>query len=124
MRKPPHRKMRTRRMGEPMALLGIARRAGAVAYGTGSTRRALKEGRARLVLFAQDASATQRDKVMNLLRHGQTPRATLGTRESLGSAVGSAPVSAVAVTDKEFAKELVALLGVEPGIPVENGTRR
>ncbi len=107
-----------------MALLGMARRAGAVASGTGSTRRAVKEGRARLVLFAQDASETQRDKVMNLLRHGQTPRATVGTREALGSAVGSAPVSAVAVADKGFAKELVARLGAESGIPVENGTRR
>jgi ribosomal protein L7Ae-like RNA K-turn-binding protein len=107
-----------------MALLGMARRAGAVASGTGSTRRAVKEGRARLVLFAQDASETQRDKVMNLLRHGQTPRVTVGTREALGSAVGSAPVSAVAVTDKGFAKELVARLGAESGIPVENGTRR
>jgi ribosomal protein L7Ae-like RNA K-turn-binding protein len=107
-----------------MALLGMARRAGALAYGTGSTRRALKEGRARLILFAQDASETQREKVMKLLRHGRTPRATLGTREALGLAVGSAPVSAVAVTDKEFASELVVRLGVEPGRPVKNGTRR
>ena len=111
-------------MGDPMALLGMARRAGALAYGTGSTKRALKEGRARLVLFAQDASETQRDKVMKLLRHGKTPRATLGTREALGSAVGSAPISAVAVTDRELAKELVARLGVEQGMPVENGKRR
>ena len=111
-------------MGDPMALLGMARRAGALACGTGSTRRALKEGRARLVLFAQDASETQRDKVTKLLRHGKTPCTTLGTREALGSAVGSAPVSAVAVTDRELAKELVARLGVEPGMPVENGTRR
>jgi len=42
----------------------------------------------------------------------------------LGLAVGSAPVSAVAVTDGELAKELVARLGVEPVISVENGTRR
>ena len=111
-------------MPDPMALLGMARRAGALAYGTGSTRRALKDGSARLVVFAQDASETQRDKVMKLLRHRATPCATLGTREALGSAVGSAPVSAVAVTDMEFAKELAARLGVGPGIPVENGTRR
>jgi len=111
-------------MRDSLALLGMARRAGALAFGTGSTKRALKEGRARLVLFAQDASETQRDKVMKLLRHGSTPRAILGTREALGSAVGSAPVSAVAVTDQQLAKELVARLGVEPGIPIENGTRR
>ncbi len=113
-----------RPMGDPMALLGMARRAGALAYGTGSTRRALKEGRARLILFATDASETQKDKVMKLLRHGETPRATLGTREALGSAVGSAPVSAVAVTDSELAKELAARLNEAPGVPVEIGTRR
>lgn len=111
-------------MRDPLALLGLARRAGALAYGTGSTRRALKEGRARLILFAQDASDTQREKVMKLLRHGTTPRATLGTREALGSAVGSAPVSAVAVTDRGFAKELLARLGVKPAKPVQNGMRR
>lgn len=111
-------------MRDPLALLGLARRAGALAYGTGSTRRALKEGRARLILFAQDASDTQREKVMKLLRHGTTPRATLGTREALGSAVGSAPVSAVAVTDRGFAKELLARLGVKPVKPVQNGMRR
>ena len=115
---------RKRPMRDSLALLGMARRAGALASGTGSTKRALKEGRARLVLFASDASETQRDKVMNLLRHGTTPRAILGTREALGSAVGSAPVSAVAVTDEQLAKELVARLGVEPGMPIENGTRR
>jgi ribosomal protein L7Ae-like RNA K-turn-binding protein len=113
-----------RLMPESVGLLGMARRAGAIACGTGSTRRALKEGRARLVLLAQDASEAQRDKVMNLLRHGDTPRATVGTREALGSAVGSAPVSAVAVTDKQFAKELVTRLGLERRVPVENGTRR
>jgi ribosomal protein L7Ae-like RNA K-turn-binding protein len=113
-----------RLMPESLGLLGMARRAGAIASGTGSTRRALKEGRARLVLLAQDASETQRDKVMNLLRHGNTPRATVGTREALGSAVGSAPVSAVAVTDKQFAKELLARLGLEQRVAVENGTRR
>jgi ribosomal protein L7Ae-like RNA K-turn-binding protein len=109
---------------DSLGLLGMARRAGAVASGTGSTRRALKEGRAQLVLLAGDASETQRDKVMKLLRHGNTPRATVGTREALGLAVGSAPVSAVAVTDQQFAKELVARLGVKSDMPVENGTRR
>ena len=110
-----------RPMGDPMALLGMARRAGALAYGTGSTRRAVKEGRARLILLATDASETQREKVMKLLRHGETPRATLGTREALGSAVGSAPVSAVAVTNNELAKELAARLNVTPGYQLKSG---
>ncbi len=75
-------------------------------HGTESTRRAVKDGRARLVVFARDAAEGQRDKVMKLLCHRATPNAILGTRRELGRAVGTAPVSAVAVTDRGFASRL------------------
>ena len=39
-----------------MQLLGLARRAGAVAPGTEAVRQAIRGGHARLVLFAADAS--------------------------------------------------------------------
>ncbi|SVB48200.1 uncharacterized protein METZ01_LOCUS201054 [marine metagenome] len=44
---------------------------------------------------------------MKLLRHRVTPNAILGTRRELGKAVGTAPVSAVAVTDKGLAHQFV-----------------
>ena len=97
------------------ALLGLARRAGALERGTGSTQRAVKDGRARLVLLAQDASQVQRDKVLKLLRHRETPRVVLGSRAELGAAVGSAPVSALAVTEAGFANQLVSQLAASVG---------
>ena len=42
-------------------------------HGTESTRRAVMDGRACLVLLAGDAALGQRDKVMKLLRHRATP---------------------------------------------------
>jgi ribosomal protein L7Ae-like RNA K-turn-binding protein len=93
-------------------LLGLAQRAGALERGTGSTQRAVRDGRARLVLFARDASEVQLEKVIKLLRHRDIPRVTVGDRAELGSAVGSAPLSAVAVTDENFARQLGGQLAI------------
>ena len=93
-----------------LKLLGLARRAGALERGVRSTQRAVKDGRACLVLLAQDASEVQRNKVLKLLYHRETPRIILGSRVELGMAVGSAPVSALAVTENGFANQLVSQL--------------
>jgi len=104
-------------------LLGLARRAGALESGTGSTQRAVRDGRARLVLLAQDASDVQREKVLKLLRYRETPRAYLGSRAELGAAVGSAPLSAVAVTGEHFARQLARQLAVSKGVNAETERR-
>ncbi len=114
--------MKSQSKRSALALLGLARRAGALEPGTGSTQRAVKDGRAWLVLFAKDASAVQQHKVLKLLRHRETPRVTLGSRAELGAAVGSAPLSAVAVTEAGFARELASQLGAS--IPVNDDTEK
>ena len=84
--------METRR-SSALRLLGLARRAGAIAPGTEAVRRAIRDGEARLILMAQDV--------------GSIPRVTLGDRATLGSALGMAELSAVAVTQASFANRLV-----------------
>lgn len=91
---------------EFLGLLGLARRAGSVVTGTGAVREAVRADTARLVLFAEDAAAGQVDKVANLLRHRTVPWTTWGTQEELGRAVGSAPLSALAIMDDGFARQL------------------
>ncbi len=98
-------------MGKVYGLLGLARRAGAVAPGTDAVRRALREGDARLVLLAGDASEAQLEKVYKILRKGTIPRARVGDRENLGAALGLAPISAVAVTSAPLADQVLAELG-------------
>ena len=91
-------------------LLGLARRAGAVAPGTEAVRRAIRVGEARLVLLAGDASRTQLDKIQTTLHERPIPQAHLGDRSALGAAVGLAPVSAVAVTSAPLAERVMAEL--------------
>lgn len=99
------------RRSEALRLLGLARRAGAVAPGTQAARRAVREGRARLVLMAEDASSVQLDKIRTTLERRAIPRAVLGDRDALGGAVGLAGLSAVAVTDESFARRLIEEIG-------------
>ena len=98
---------------EALALLGIARRAGAVVKGTDATRRGLKGGDIRLVLVAEDGSEVQSRKVLPLARGRGVPWAYLGNRVELGGAVGSGPLTVVGVTEPGFARALRERLGRE-----------
>ncbi len=98
------------RRAEVLRILGLARRAGAVAPGTEAVRRAIREGEARLILMAGDASSVQLDKIRTTLHDRAIPQAVLGDRDALGSAVGLAPLSAIAVTGASFADRLLQAL--------------
>jgi len=96
-------------------LLGLARRAGGAVPGTEAVREAVREGRARLVLLAADASPAQLDKVERTLAGRPAPRVSFGDRSGLGAALGRRPISAVAVTQASLAQRIMAELnmGVE-----------
>ncbi len=100
------------RADEALRLLGLARRAGSVAPGTDAARRAAREGEARLILMAEDASGVQLDKIRNVLKNRPIPWAILGDRATLGAAVGLGPISAVAVTAGPLADSLARKLGI------------
>jgi ribosomal protein L7Ae-like RNA K-turn-binding protein len=92
-------------------LLGLARRAGAVAHGTAAVRESIRVGEAKLVLLAADASPTQLDKIRRTMERRPVPQVSVGDRVTLGGAVGVAPVSAVAVTSVPLAERVLAELG-------------
>ncbi len=112
--KKPPRKMESRTL-RAYRLLGLARRAGAVAPGTDAVRRAIREGEARLILMAGDASSVQLDKIRTTLHDRSIPQVTLGDRDTLGAAVGLAALSAIAVTDRSFADQLAVELKSSSG---------
>jgi ribosomal protein L7Ae-like RNA K-turn-binding protein len=98
---------------EALRLLGLARRAGAVAVGTQRVREALRAGRAKLVLVAGDAAQPQRKKVEGIAVKRGVPRVIVADRIALGAAVGEPPLSAVAVTEAGFAQRLLQYLEAE-----------
>lgn len=73
-------------------------------------REAVRAGEARLVLIAEDLTATGFDKVVPVVESRGVPHVIRYTRAELGGAVGRSPLAAVAVTDRGFADRLKALL--------------
>ena len=103
--------MGTSRKAEALALLGIARRAGAVVKGTDATRRGIRKGVVRLMIVAVDGAEGQVRKVVPLARAQGVLWVKIGTRDELGAAVGDGPLTAVGVTGASFAKQLKQLIG-------------
>ena len=86
-----------------------------------AARRAVREGRALLVLIADDASATQLKKIMGLLEHRPVPRRRIADRVTLGAALGAPPLAAVAITRREFAQAMLERLPEVEGADVPSG---
>jgi ribosomal protein L7Ae-like RNA K-turn-binding protein len=102
-------------------LLGLARRAGGVATGTDAVREAIRDGRARLVLTASDASPVQTGKVRRTLAGHPVPHVSWGSRAELGAAVGMSSLSAVAVTHAKLADQMAEALDARAPVGVGGG---
>ena len=95
---------------ETLALLGLARKAGRLVIGAEESRRAIREGIARVVVLADDASSGHRGKVEAVARARGVPVVGIGSRGELGQALGKGLVTAVAVTDKGLSSKLLDLV--------------
>lgn len=93
-----------------LSLLGLAHRAGGTALGTRASRDAVRSGVARVVLTAEDASEGQLEKVLGLARQREVPHRVVADRRTLGKALGSSSISAVAVTNPSLAERILEQL--------------
>jgi ribosomal protein L7Ae-like RNA K-turn-binding protein len=95
-------------------LLGLAARSGNVVAGTDLVRRGVRQGKVASVLLAADASPTQRNKLVPLLEARQVAYRVALRRDQLGGAVGRGPLSALGVTNGQFARRVAELVAALP----------
>lgn len=88
------------------SLLGLATKAGRTVSGEFMTEKAVKEGKARLVIVGTDASANTRKNFRNMCEFYRVPYFEYGTKEELGHAMGKEMRASLAVIDDGFAKSL------------------
>ncbi|WP_407891045.1 YlxQ-related RNA-binding protein [Lacticaseibacillus sp. N501-2] len=90
-------------------LLGLARRAGKLTMGEGFVINAIRDGSAKLVIVASDASANTIKLFTDKSSFYEVPIVSVFTKLDISDAIG-APRTAVAVQDQGFAKKLIKLL--------------
>ena len=90
-------------ISKELSLLGLAAKAGRVVSGEFATEKAVKAGKARLVLVAGDASDNSKKKFSDMCAYYKVPIYLVGTKEELGGAIGKDYRASLGVTDDNFA---------------------
>lgn len=83
--------------------IGLAMKSGNIASGEFMTEKAVKEGQARLVIVAKDASDNTKKKFTNTCEYYHVPLFFFGDKDSLGLAIGKEFRASMAVLDKGLA---------------------
>ena len=89
-----------------LSMLGLAARARGVADGGFSVEKAIKCGKAALVILAGDASDNSRKEFVNMCSYYRTPIYQYSSKEELGHSIGKELRSVVAVLDVGIAKAI------------------
>ncbi len=90
-----------------MSLIGLATRAGKTASGEFSTEKTVKNGQAKLVVIASDASDNTKKKFSNMCTYYQVPYLITSDKEALGHCMGKEYRASLAVSDENFANAIL-----------------
>ena len=98
------------------SMLGLAMKAGKVVSGEFSTEKAIKSGKAHMVIVAEDASDNTKKKFKNMCDFYQVPIYFYKDKDTLGHAMGKEFRASLVILDEGFAK------GIRKHIDTENQT--
>lgn len=101
-------------------LIGLATKAGRIATGGFSTEKAVKNGRARLVIVSEEASQNTRKMFADMCTYYRVPICVFGRKDELGRACGKEMRASLAILDEGFADALVKQMNRIGGSKYEN----
>lgn len=87
-------------------MIGMAMKAGKVASGEFATEKAVKAGKAALVIVSETASENTKKKFRNMCDYYKVPLYFFGEKEELGHAIGKEFRASLAVLDAGLAKAI------------------
>ena len=91
------------------SMLSLCQRAGRLVSGELPCENAVKSGKAKLLIIAEDASANTKKKFENAAFAHKTEFIVMGNKIELGQTIGKDMRSSVAITDEGFAQQLKKL---------------
>lgn len=95
-----------------LSLLGLATRSRNLESGEFMTEKAVKQGKAYLVIVATDSSDNTKKQFENMCNFYKVPICFFGKKEELGHAVGKAMRASLAVCDEGFSNSIIKLLNI------------
>lgn len=89
-----------------LSMLSIAAKSGSIASGEFSTEKAVKEGKAYLVIVASDASENTQKMFSDMTKFYEVPMYLYGDKETLGHFIGKEFRASLAVTNEGLARSI------------------
>lgn len=89
-----------------LSMLGIAAKSGSVVSGEFSTEKAVKDGKAYLVIVATDSSANTKKMFRNMTDFYEVPMYEYADKETLGHCIGREFRASLAVVNEGLAKSV------------------
>ena len=93
-------------MNRIFSMIGMAMKAGKVVSGEFATEKAVKTGKAWMVIVSAAASENTKKMFRNMCTFYEIPMYVYGTKEDLGHSMGKEFRASLAVTDEGFAKSI------------------
>lgn len=88
-------------------LLGLARRAGKISFGTESSIETIEKKKAKLVIVAEDSSDRTKKNFKELCESFKVELRIIGTIELLSQSIGQVNKAVLVVKEENFAKEIL-----------------
>ncbi len=88
-------------------MLGLAKRAGKLSSGESACKEAVRSGKSRLILLAEDASNNTVKNITDSCKYYNVTYLKIGTKESLGHAIGNAYNAVISIDDDGFADAIL-----------------
>ena len=88
-------------------MIGLARRAGKINFGTESSIEIIKNRKAKLVIVAEDAADRTKKNIKIECEKSNVAFRIYGTIEELSNAIGQNNKAIIAIKDENFAKEII-----------------
>lgn len=88
-------------------LLGLARKAGKISFGTQSCIEAIEKRKAKLVIIAEDCSDRTKKNFEDISNTANVPIRVIGTIENISKCIGQNNKAVIVVKDENFAKEII-----------------
>ena len=96
-----------------LGTLGLAMKAGVLTSGEFMCEHAIRDGSARLIIIADDASPGTKKKFSDSCAYYSVPMICIADKETLGAALGKKERASVAVLDEGFAGKIRKKLTME-----------
>lgn len=88
-------------------LLGLARRAGKISFGTESSIDTIERKKAKLVIVANDSSDRTKKNFEDLCTKKNVPIRIYGTIEEISKSIGQNNKAVIVIKDENFSNEIV-----------------